>query len=159
MGRWYVERGAYDLRRIKGLLFSLHSLFWLSIRHLLFSSLYLLHTEYQSRISLFFIEFVFLPSYLFVSIKVFGSPTFRDRIHYAPNHFVENGSGNISHGLSWWRVGWLAVGRQSGTSRRWASVGSQHSGECDKQCMGIPLLVGNATIVPQTAPPEVRGVG
>ena len=35
--------------------------------------LYLLYTEYPSLVSLFFIGFVSLPPYLFVSIKVFGS--------------------------------------------------------------------------------------
>ena len=76
--RSYVRKGFCTLRRIKGLLFSLCSLFWPSIRHSLFSSFYLLYPEYQSLVSLLFIGFIFLSPYLFVSIKVFGSPTVSD---------------------------------------------------------------------------------
>ena len=40
----------------------------------------------QSLLSLYLIGFVFLSSYHFVSIKVFGSPTICDRIRCALNH-------------------------------------------------------------------------
>ena len=77
-------KGADDLRRIKGLLFSLCLLFLIIHPTFAFSPLYLLYTEYQSLVSLSFIGFVLLSSYLFVSRKVFSSLTFLDRIRCAP---------------------------------------------------------------------------
>ena len=82
-------KGTCDLRRIKGLLFSLCSLFL--IIHQTFASfpVYLLYTEYQSLISLFFIGFVLLSSYLFVSRRVWFSHRPWSNL-LCTTHFVEN---------------------------------------------------------------------
>jgi len=71
--RLYVRKGVCTWRRIRGLLFSLCSLFWLSIRHSRSSFFSLVYTEYQSDVFLFFIGFKVLSPDLCVLIKVFGS--------------------------------------------------------------------------------------
>jgi len=44
----HLRKGACTLKRINGVLFSLDSLISQSVRHLLFSLLYLVYTEHQS---------------------------------------------------------------------------------------------------------------